>query len=281
MTDMQQDDRLTQLLDELGPAEPPAGFARGVMTRIGGERPTARVLSFGKGGMVMTKKVMLGLAAAAAVILAFFTVHGFPTVDRGTEGTIGAAKKYEAPQIAASDVKTGDASAQDFLQSDTYDKLAKDPAARALLSDPGFVARLHDQKLADALRDQNVRDMLRDPLIARIFSDDALQSELSRALHDELAGNVKGAAAEAALKSNTRAQYSSAVRDVLARENYRSALGHQAIWAALSDANFRQALSHADYAAALNSPAMIAAFSQAGFQAAIQSNAMASALAAH
>jgi len=281
MSDTNQDDRLTRLLDELGPADPPAGFARGVMTRIGGgERRTARVLRFGRGGMVMTKKVLLGLAAIAALILAFFTVRGFPAVDRGTEGTIGAAKKYQAPQLSASDVTTGDATVQDFLQSDTFDRLTKDQSARALLSDASFVAKLRDQKFADALKDSAVRDALRDPLIARIFGDAALQSELERALRDGLAANVKGAAAEAALAARARAQYSSAVRDVLARENYRSALGRPAVWAALSDAGFRQAMARSEYAAALNSQAMVAAFSHAGFQAAIRSNALASAFAA-
>src|SRR5205085_9606636 len=95
MNDFREDERLTRLLDELGSAEPPAGFADQVMTRIvSGERPFGRLRFFNRGGIVMAKKVMLGLAAAAVVVFAVFIVRGgFPTVDRGTEGTIGAAKK--------------------------------------------------------------------------------------------------------------------------------------------------------------------------------------------
>src|SRR5262249_49283538 len=115
MTDEFPNERLDDLLQELGPADPPADFSRDVMSRIesGRERSAGNVVPFGRKGMAMTKKAMWGLAAAAAVILAMFVARGsFPTVDRGTEGTIGAAKKYQAPQIAASDVTLGDASAQ-------------------------------------------------------------------------------------------------------------------------------------------------------------------------
>ena len=104
MIDEHRDTRLTQLLEELGPADPPPGFTRHVMARIdaAGGGITGRIIAFSKGGVAMTRKAMWGLATAAAAVLVVFVIKGFPTVDHGTEGTIGAAKKYQAPQIAES-----------------------------------------------------------------------------------------------------------------------------------------------------------------------------------
>ena len=73
---------------------------------------------------------MWGLAAAATITFAVFAMKGFPPAGYGTEGTIGAAKKYQAQQLADKDVVLGDAAVQEFLQSDTFDRLMKDPNAR-------------------------------------------------------------------------------------------------------------------------------------------------------
>ena len=45
------------------------------------------------------KKLIWGIATAAAIILAIFAMRGFPPVEHGTEGTVGAAKKYQATQL--------------------------------------------------------------------------------------------------------------------------------------------------------------------------------------
>ena len=47
---------------------------------------------------------------------------------------IGQAQRYQAPQISNKDVEmAGSAEAQQFLQSDAFDRLMKDPAARSAL----------------------------------------------------------------------------------------------------------------------------------------------------
>ena len=86
----------------------------------------------------MRTKVLWGLAAAAAIVLAVLAYTGFPPVEDGTEGAIGAAKRYQAGQIAASDVKLGDQSAQQFMQSDLFDRIMKDESMRKALSDPAL-----------------------------------------------------------------------------------------------------------------------------------------------
>ena len=91
----------------------------------------------------MSKKIMWGLAAAAAVVLGVFTLKGFPPVD-GTQGTIGAAKRYDAEQMTDKDVTLGDTSTQNFLQSDTFAAIIQDPNTVKLLSDPGVSKALKD-----------------------------------------------------------------------------------------------------------------------------------------
>ncbi len=86
----------------------------------------------------MRTKVLWGLAAAAGIVLAVLAYTGFPPESGGSEGAIGAAKRYQAGQIAASDVKLGDQAAQEFLQSDLFDKLMKDEAVAQALSDTNF-----------------------------------------------------------------------------------------------------------------------------------------------
>ncbi len=83
-------------------------------------------------------------------------VKGFPPVGRGTEGTIGAAKKYQAQQLADKDVVLGDAAVQEFFQSDTFDRLIKDPNARNLIADARIDAALQDEELPE--RDRQRRD---------------------------------------------------------------------------------------------------------------------------
>ena len=85
----------------------------------------------------MARKAMIGLAAAAAVVLVTFAITGYPPIGKGTEGTIGQANRYQSaqPQLAASDVKLGDTAVQEFMQSDIFDRLMKDENARKLLSD--------------------------------------------------------------------------------------------------------------------------------------------------
>ena len=93
----------------------------------------------------MAKKTMIGLAAAAAVVLVTFSITGYPPIGRGTEGTIGQANRYQAPQpqMSASDVKLGDTAVQEFLQSDVFDRLLKDENARKLRRAPQVIASRH------------------------------------------------------------------------------------------------------------------------------------------
>ena len=155
-------DPIARLLDELGPAEPPADFTAGVMAGLADTRSSAngRVVPFQGKGITMIRKVMWGLAAVATITLGVFLLKGFPPVGGGTEGTIGAAKKYQAQQLADKDVVLGDAAVQEFLQSDTFDRLIKDPNARNLIADARMHAELQDSGFRSAIANAEIRTAL-------------------------------------------------------------------------------------------------------------------------
>ncbi len=120
MIEQPDDERLEQLLADLGPADPPPDLVSSVMARVT-PLDAARTDSGTPlpGGRIMKRKVLWAFAAAAVVALAVFAVKGFPPVDRGIEGTVGAAKRYQAPQLADSDVAVNTTQVEEFLQSET------------------------------------------------------------------------------------------------------------------------------------------------------------------
>ena len=160
-------DRLADLVDSLGDVDPPSGLTQQILSAIaarGVRAPAhdiARIATFDTkashaahsgarmdGGTVMGKKVMWGLAAAAVIALAVLNYTGIVPPREGTEGTIGAAKRYQAPQIADKDVALGDTSAQAFIQSDLFDQMMHDGNVRQLLSNEATRAALKSAEFA-------------------------------------------------------------------------------------------------------------------------------------
>ena len=112
----------------------------------------------------MAKKLLWSVAAVAAVALVALRMVGFPPVEKGTEATIGAAQRYQAPQVSAADVKVEDQQFQAFLQSDLFRQLASDKAAQAALK---------NENLQRALTDPQVRAVLVKPEIRNLISNNA------------------------------------------------------------------------------------------------------------
>jgi hypothetical protein len=266
MTDFHADERLERLLEELGPADPPAGFVAQVMARLeretrGGTQPIVRIHTEG----IAMRKAMWAVAAAAAVLLIVFIARGFPPVGHGTDGTIGAAKKYQAAQLTDSDVVLKDAEVQEFLQSDDFDRLVKDPDARRLLSDVTMRTALSNRGFADALRDQGIRIAIRSELVMKIFSDAEARTALEAALKSNVSGvelakdaHVSLAAREMISKALgdsliNKAIHNAAVRTYLSDPSVRAGLARQNIAAALDSAVFANALGHNGFAQSLNS----------------------------
>ena len=244
-----QHEELDRLLDALGPAEPPADLVANVMRQVKTmAAPAASTAMPGHrdnlahGGTGMGKKVMWGLAAAAAVALIVMKFTGFPPMGDGAEGTVGAAKRYQAPQINAGDVAVAPDEAQAFLQSDTFDRLIKDEDTRQMLANPSF---------RSALASAEFRSALASPGMAKALASPELRQALA---HPEM-------------------------RQALASPELRQALANQAFSKALSDPGLAQALASPRMAAALATPALRMALNNPGFAKALGSAQMAQALA--
>jgi hypothetical protein len=260
------DDRLDQLLHELGPAEPPPDLASAVMARVDSLTDRgARKTSVRTNGVTFmtTRKAMWVLAAAAAVVLAVFIVTGFPKVDRGTEATIGAAQRYQAQQLSNKDVVVGDSQIQEFLQSETFDRLMKDDSARKLLSSPSVRVALSNPELVSQLTNPTVRAVLADANVLAAFANDNLRDQLTQGLAD----------ADLRLRIlNDAALSGGVVGHILANANMVAALQNQAVVNALSNADLRVTLSAGYAAVAFQSPAFVNALQSPAFANAIVSH---------
>jgi hypothetical protein len=296
-------DDLRRVLDEAAGDEPPAALAPGVMQRISAlpaRRPVARVYrwsprSVSGGGMVMAKKVMFGVAAAAADVLISVAITGYPHVSSNeTLGAIGAAKRAQAPQIAASDVQTGDPAVQQFLQSETFDRLIKDPGTKKLLSDPSFRSALASANIQSALASSDLRMALANSDLRMALSsaemrvalaDANIQAAFAKAdFRADLAkADLKAAFAVADLKSALAESALSAafakndIRAAFASAEFQAALARSDFQAALSNAAFRAALADSNLQAALHSDALMAAMHSPAFASALQSSSFAAA----
>ena len=172
-------DRLDALLDELREADPPTppGLVNDVMTQI--RNTTTPVVHRTTGDTRMAKKVLIGLSAAAAILIVVFATTGWPPTLPGTEGAIGAAKRHQAQQMSPADVKLGDAATQEFLQSDVVARLMADPAARAAIADPAVRAALADAGVRAAMADAAVRGVMADAGVRAAMADAAVRGALA------------------------------------------------------------------------------------------------------
>ena len=119
-------DALAEMIDALGDVDPPAGMTDQILSAIAThpvnvpvahnariatfESNTSRATHSGArvdGGTVMGKKLMWGLAAAAVIALAVLNYAGIIPPKEGTEGTVGAAKRYSASQSATPTSRSG------------------------------------------------------------------------------------------------------------------------------------------------------------------------------
>jgi hypothetical protein len=291
MSDRRVEDRLSGLLEELGPADPPDSLVPDVMKRVAdirrrgtGAKVSTPVVRLTRGGLVMTRKVIWGLAVAAAITLAFFAGRGFPPVGTGTEGTIGAAKRYQAQQLSDKDVVLGDTEAQAFLQSDAFTQLINDEASRKLLSDANVRVAMRNDALVKALADRGALRALSSVELARLFRDPSLKAALMQKLHDS---GLRPSVAAAALGRNIS---DAEMKGVMKNADLMKVLGdaelmkvmaaHAALWRALEDTNLARSLSDDSLRAGLSHQAFYAAVTSRGFSSALASARFEAAIAA-
>jgi hypothetical protein len=250
-------EQLTGLIESLGQAEAPARFAGDVIRQISPSAQREPVRQFvprtnPRRGVAVNKNLIFGLAAAAVVVLAVITFTSYPPATDGTEATIGAAQRAQTPQIAPADVKLADQSAQELLQSETWDAIMNDPDLYASLQDAELRRILEDAELRRALENDAVRRSLTDPELARTVK--MLASKRGQALTEAEARSIKSAQVRAALQNEA---FASALRKNVNLARYlmdarvSRALAGEAMARALRDRNFEAALKNRGFAEAL------------------------------
>lgn len=262
--------------------EPPAWFVATVMrrveawqatqsawrrwrrsTRASNFSPAPRVgmagVSIHPGGMVM-KKVVWTIAALGALAIAAYVWVGYPPVGQGTDATIGAAQRYQAQPTAAT--PAADSSVQAFMQTDTFDRIMKNPDTRHALqkaaSDPAFRKAITDQAIVAALARAEMQEALRSDMVRSAIARDAFLDALAENNLQRLAAEpglvkaVRDAGLEAALADTS-------YRSLFTNAALRSGLAELAMRGAFTDAAFIKAFADPALAQAMRSPALNAA----------------------
>ncbi len=232
INDPWRDDDVTRTLNDLPPVDPPSTLVNDVMSTIA-SRSAARATHSSfvptKRGGNMAKKVLWIVAATAALALIAMRLVGYPPVEKGTEATIGAAQRYQSPQISSADVKTQDAQLQAFLQSDVFRQLTADKAARQALNNKDFQKALQDPAVRAALASSDVRYVIGNLRVA-----DAAALAKSDVLNRALESN---AALKVAFES------SPALRAALVSQDVIAAMNSKALDAVLSKADVAMLVS--------------------------------------
>jgi hypothetical protein len=253
--------------------------------------------SIREGGAMSSRKWLLAAVSLVALgAIGYFAVKGWPPVDKGSQATVGAAERYQKPQIKEGDVGVTESEVQAFMQSDVFDKLIKDKAAVAALANPAMQAALANANVAAALKNPAVQAALAKADIAAALANPAMQAAFAKA---DIAAALANPAMQAAFaKADIAAALAhpamqAALREggipaALANPAVQAALANPAVQASLAKANVAAALAHpamqaalakADIAAALGRPAMQAALAQRELAAALRNPAMQAALA--
>jgi hypothetical protein len=301
-------DDLERALAQVDRPEPPAELTDAVMRRVAdvearfsgwrrwrrGRRSRQitnflsrhRVSSDGRhaafqGGVIVRTKILWGVTGLAAMAIVTFFVFGYPPVDRtGTEATINQAQRYQGATLSAKDVSVPDTDVQQFIQSDTFDRLLKDreareallamfrneelaqvmanAAARELAMRPGAVETLGQANVQALFANAEARGALAEANVAEILARPNMREHLQNvALLDALAkpGVKEGLAAPAARMALARGNMT-ALREESALVAFASRPG---VAAALEDADLREALAQPGVANALANAAVQAA----------------------
>jgi hypothetical protein len=228
-------DEVGQMLGELRDVDPPADLVGAVMSQISSLAPAraGRVQPvLISGGRVMAKKVLWSVMGAAAAVLIVLKMAGYPPASDGTEGTIGAAQRYQSQQISDADVKVKDAELQKFLQSDAFHRLVSDKAARQALA---------DKNVQKALADSNVRMVLANEQLRMVLVSDQVHLALA---NEQLRLALANEQIRLALANEQ-------LRLALANEQIRQALTSEALIGLLAAPNFAQMLVADGFQAAL------------------------------
>ncbi|HZN56303.1 MAG TPA: hypothetical protein VFB67_13375 [Candidatus Polarisedimenticolaceae bacterium] len=124
-----------------------------------------------------------GSVIAAAALVVFF--QNYPPEPKDAVGTVGAAQRYHSTQITGNDVTLDQTELTTWIQSETFDRIVKDPEARALFANDAVM----DALKVNAVRDQAIRGNEAFKLNAGRKLDQAMLNKGNDALVQALKGN--------------------------------------------------------------------------------------------
>jgi hypothetical protein len=160
----------------------------------------------------------VGVIAAAALVVFF---QNYPPQPKDAAATIGAAQRYHATQITGADVKVSQDELTTWIQSDTFDRIVKDPQARKLFTDAAVISMFNDaaRKLDAAGKLDAARRLdAAGKLDAARRLDAAGKLEASHKLED----SARKLDADAAIRAQALAN--AAIRDALKNDAFCKAL---------------------------------------------------------
>ena len=317
MTEREPNDLVDQALADANRPEPPADLTDAVMRRVTDveaglsgwrrwrrARRSRRITNFlsrarvdkdrqsaFQGGVIVRTKILWGVTGLAAMAIVSFFVFGYPPVDRsGTEATINQAQRYQGATLSAKDVSVPDTDVQQFIQSDTFDRLLKDKEAREAL-----LAMFKDADAALALAHPAVRDLavrpgaleaLAKPSVQALFANAGVRAVLAEpavaALLPSLRPQLEDAAFMSALTMPgvEEALALPAIQRSLAQGNLAALRQDQAMAAFVSQPAVANALQNAQVRVALASPALAKLLAIPAMKTALADQAAANILAA-
>ena len=98
--------------------------------------------------MFQRRMIFAGAGVLAVAALVVYFGGYYPPAKEEAFGTIGQAERYRSSQITGADVKLENPELQAFLQSETFDRIVRDPAARQALSNADLQAAIVNDKFA-------------------------------------------------------------------------------------------------------------------------------------
>ena len=181
--------------------DPPSGLADAAAKRLQPFNLSAKGETMIRN--VSKRALWIGTGVAASAVLIAGFLLKFPPAGENAVGTVAPAQRYRAEQIKAGDVKLGDQTVAQLMQSDSFERIVRDPKMRALAQDPAFEALARSEALAAILRNADAlvaqaKSANADALVARAKSvnTDALVAQAKSLNADALVAQAKSVDAQ-------------------------------------------------------------------------------------
>ncbi len=131
----------------------------------------------------MNKRMFVYVGIIAAVLVGIGVMSGIIPPKSGTEGSIGAANRYQSTQIEDKDVALENSEFNDLLQSDVVHKLATDVEFRKMWNSDHFRQLIQDRRFQKAVADKKFAEFMAKGGIDQILAE-------ARATHGTVEGHA-------------------------------------------------------------------------------------------